>query len=112
MPKVMNSYLWYTSRSQFLFFLSAKALLLNKLFFASKSTNEGPFVKYFKDIFNKIYNDEQIENIKKKIIRENVTFVFEVIDPINDPHIIEYKESKIVLLDITKSIILRFLMKN
>ena len=29
--------------------------------------------------------------------------VFEVIDPINDPHIIEYSESKIVLLNLVKN---------
>ncbi|NGY88388.1 hypothetical protein F6Y05_35940 [Bacillus megaterium] len=30
---------------------------------------------------------------------ENLSLVFEVVDPINDPHIIEYKNSKLVLLD-------------
>ncbi|MDE6292396.1 MAG: T4 RnlA family RNA ligase, partial [Bacilli bacterium] len=71
----------------------------NELFFASKSTNEGPFVGYFKDIFFKTFKEEQIETIREKIEKDNLSFVFEVIDPINDPHIIEYNEPKIVLLD-------------
>lgn len=88
-----NFYLKYNG---FLGILSVKD---NELFFASKSTNEGPFVGYFKDIFFKTFKKEQIETIKEKIVEENLSFVFEVIDPINDPHIIEYKDSKIVLLD-------------
>ena len=32
-------------------------------------------------------------------MRDDITIVFEVIDNVNDPHIIEYKEPKIILLD-------------
>lgn len=89
----VNFYLKYNG---FLGILSAKD---NELFFASKSTNDGPFVTYFKDIFYNTFSSSQISSIKEKIIEDNLSFVFEVIDPINDPHIIEYKEPKIVLLD-------------
>lgn len=88
-----NFYLKYNG---FLGILSAKD---NELFFASKSTNDGPFVEYFKNIFYKSFNESQIKSIKQKIIENNLSFIFEVIDPLNDPHIIEYPESKIVLLD-------------
>lgn len=71
----------------------------NKLFFASKSTDTGDYVKYFKSIFYNNYDDKQIEKIKEKIIQDDITIVFEVIDNVNDPHIIEYKEPKIILLD-------------
>ena len=88
---------FYLKYNGFLGILSAKD---GELFFASKSTNTGVYVEYFKTIFYKQFSDKQIETIKNKIIKDNVTFVFEVIDNINDPHIIEYKESKIILLDI------------
>lgn len=87
---------FYLKYNGFLGILSAKD---NELFFASKSTNTGDYVEYFKTIFYKKFNDKQIKAIKDKIIRDDLTIVFEVIDNVNDPHIIEYKESKIVLLD-------------
>ena len=70
----------------------------NELFFASKSTNTGDYVEYFKTIFNnsKIKREELINYLKE----HDVTLLFEVIDVENDPHIIEYPQSKIVLLDI------------
>lgn len=80
-------------------FLGILSVKDNELFFASKSTNTGDYVEYFKTIFYKKFNDKQIEALKDKIIKDDVTIVFEVIDNINDPHIIEYKESKIILLD-------------
>lgn len=89
----LNFYLKYNG---FLGILSANN---DELFFASKSTNEGDYVDYFKTIFYQQFNEKQIASIKKKITKDNLSFVFEVIDPINDPHIIEYSTSKIVLLD-------------
>ena len=70
------------------------------LFFASKSTDKGDYVEYFKDIFYQEFNSKQIKAIKDKIIKEDATVVFEVIDNINDPHIIEYQKKHIILLDI------------
>ena len=87
---------FYLKYNGFLGILSIKD---NELFFASKSTNDGPFVGYFKDIFYNTYNKSKIDAIKEKITKDNLSLVFEVIDPQNDPHIIEYKEQKIVLLD-------------
>ena len=68
------------------------------LFIATKSTNKGDFAKWF-DVLLEPYK----ENIKKLFRTNhlnNQTLVFEVIDKDNDPHIIEYNKSKIVLLDI------------
>lgn len=70
----------------------------NDLFFASKSTNSGDFVGYFKAIWEKMGLDSI--KIKQYLKEANVSFVFEVIDPLNDPHIIEYQSSKIILLDV------------
>lgn len=48
--------------------------------------------------FNKVSLEKEEETMR--VLRdENLTFTFEVVDPMNDPHIIEYKEPKLVLLD-------------
>lgn len=70
----------------------------DELFIASKSTNTGEYVKYFKDILFSKYDISKLSEYLKN--NSNVTMVFEVIDPINDPHIIKYDDSKLVLLDI------------
>lgn len=79
-------------------FLGIMSWVNNEMFLASKSTNQGEFAGYFKTL----YEQSDIDKIKvEKYLRENdVTLVWEVIDIENDPHIIEYPKSKIVLLDI------------
>lgn len=79
-------------------FLGLLSLVNDELFFASKSTNEGDYVNYFKNIFYKSGINE--ENLKLYLKEHNVTLLFEVIDIDNDPHIIEYSKSQIILLDI------------
>ncbi|MCM1497218.1 MAG: metallophosphoesterase [Clostridium sp.] len=69
---------------------------LNKPFIASKSTNVGEYADMVREQFNKLNNKDVILAFAKK---NNVTFIFEVIDK-RDPHIIKYNENKIVLLDI------------
>ena len=93
----VNFYLKYNG------FLGILSVEKGELFFASKSTNVGNYVDYFKKIFFETFDDDQIGAIKNKIMAEKATFVFEVIDPINDPHIIEYEHSQIVLLDIIRN---------
>ena len=44
-------------------------------------------------------SDEDRKNLKE-VAKENGSIIFEVIDPVNDAHIIEYKKPHIVLLDI------------
>lgn len=79
-------------------FLGIMSWVNNEMFLASKSTNQGEFAGYFKTL----YEQSDIDKIKvEKYLKENdVTLVWEVIDIENDPHIIEYPKSKIVLLDI------------
>lgn len=89
----INFYLKYNG------FLGIISINEGELFFASKSTNSGKYVEYLKNIFYKKYNEEQIAALKEKMLQENLTAVFEVIDPINDPHIIEYQEQDIIILD-------------
>lgn len=79
-------------------FLGILSLVNGELFLASKSTNKGEFADYFKNLFDK----SGIDKVKLITYLENhdVSLTFEVIDIENDPHIIKYDESKIVLLDI------------
>lgn len=79
-------------------FLGILSLVNGKLFLASKSTNKGEFAEYFK----KIFDDSGIDKVKLITYLKNhdVSLAFEVIDVENDPHIIKYDKSKIVLLDI------------
>lgn len=74
----------------------------DELFIASKSTNLGDFAGYLKEILLKTLGNK-INTFKEFLKRMNVTAIFEVIDIINDPHIIEYSESKVVLLDVVKN---------
>jgi len=79
-------------------YLGILSYVNDDLFFASKSTNEGDYAEWFKDIFEKsgINKDKVIEYLKDC----DVSLTFEVIDIERDPHIIKYDASKIVLLDI------------
>lgn len=70
------------------------------LFITSKSDPEGPFAGYLRSmIYEKIPKDK-LDEMKIYLKEHDVTFVFECCDMKNDPHIIEYPESKLVLLDI------------
>ena len=67
-------------------------------FIATKSTNQGDYKNWFKKILeDKKYLTSKLKEYLKKY---NCTFIFEVIDPINDPHIIKYKYRQVILLDI------------
>jgi len=75
------------------------------LFIASKSTNKGDFVGYIKEQIQPYYQRllDFFRNLYEKAKYQDLdipTFVFECIDVNNDPHIIKYTESKLVLLDI------------
>lgn len=68
----------------------------DKLFIASKSTNKGTFAEMLAEAFDKLPKKEEITEFLKE---NDVTMIFEVIDQ-RDPHIIEYKENHLVLLDV------------
>lgn len=71
------------------------------LFITSKSTPNGPYANNLREIF---YQQVQnIEAVKEYLKNNNVTMVFECIDPENDPHIIKYESRKLVLLDIVEN---------
>lgn len=70
------------------------------LFIASKSTIDSEFAQWFKDMIYEKISSENIEKMKEFIKENNVSFVFECVDMKNDPHIIEYPNSELFLLDI------------
>lgn len=79
-------------------FLGILSNVNGALFFASKSSDKSDFADYFRNIFESSnINKQQLQDYLEK---NDVSLTFEVIDVVNDPHIIEYDKSKIVLLDI------------
>jgi predicted kinase len=81
-------------------FLGILSQIDGEFFFATKSTNTGDYATYFKTIFYGLFTKKQIEAIRKILIEEKATMVFEVIDPVHDPHIIKYEKENLILLDI------------
>lgn len=69
----------------------------NGLMFCSKTTVGGEFAQNFERIFK--MNEHNEETLLAFMKSRNVCLVFEVIDPVNDPHIVEYNKESIVLLD-------------
>ncbi|WJJ55323.1 hypothetical protein QB910_000079 [Dabrowskivirus KKP3916] len=70
-----------------------------ELVISSKSRIDGDFAVRFRELFFEQFDSKQVEVIKNVCKETNVSLVFEVIDPIFDPHIIEYKSPQLVLLD-------------
>ena len=73
------------------------------LFVASKSSTTGDHAIWAREILKESVSAEQLEALKDCVKTNDVTFVFEVIDPINDPHIIEYPERTVYLLDVVSN---------
>lgn len=74
-----------------------------ELHFHSKSTDKGQFADWFKEIFFEQVKPAEIQKIKDMLETNNCSFVFEVIDPINDPHIIKNEKREIILLDVIQN---------
>lgn len=70
------------------------------LFIASKSTIDSEFAQWLKEMLYAKVSADNIEKMKQFIKEKDVSFVFECVDMKNDPHIIEYPESQLFLLDI------------
>lgn len=79
-------------------FLGIMSWVDDDFFIASKSTINSEYAGYFKEIFENSSIDK--EKLKEYLSTNDVSLTFEVIDPINDPHIIKYDKPQIVLLDI------------
>lgn len=73
------------------------------LFVSSKSNPIGSMSDLFREILNNVTSQEQRDKLKWFAKENDCTFVFEVIDPAKDPHIIKYEKQHIVLLDCIKN---------
>lgn len=68
--------------------------------FATKSQTEGPYNNYFSECMRKSVSNAVIQKMADYCEKNDCTLLFEVIDMVNDPHIIEYeKPYNVVLLD-------------
>lgn len=90
----------YVKSNGFLAMISADPTEDGKLFIASKSTNEGDFAGYIRDVLDKTLTTAQQEEFAEYLRKNDCTAVFECIDPIHDPHIVEYSHPHLVLLDL------------
>ena len=80
-------------------FLGLVSLYKNKFLVCSKSTNEGPFAQMLRDTLVEKLGLTGLRTLRQYLKRNDVTIVFECIHK-NDPHIIEYSDNYVVLLDI------------
>lgn len=69
------------------------------LFITTKSNPEGDYAVWLREMIDNKMTPEAKETMKKICKDNNITLVFESVDMKNDPHIIEYPESKLFLLD-------------
>ena len=70
-----------------------------RLWCASKSTDQSWQAARFEDLLRgALGKGYRMEHFCRTLYENNYTAIFEVIDPIQDPHIIEYKEPQVVLL--------------
>ena len=74
----------------------------DSLFVSSKSTPDGKFADWFRAILDSKLDAGMQERLKRYLRDNEAAMAFEVIDPVNDPHMIEYDAPNIVLLDILR----------
>lgn len=75
----------------------------DSLFITTKSNPEGEFAKWFEEILRRKVSKEALDGMKDYSKEHNVSFVFECVDMHRDPHIIEYKEDSLFLLDVVRN---------
>ena len=79
-------------------FLGLASVIDGNIVLASKSVTSGKYKDIFQSIWNKV-EAEVKELLKKTMIENNCTAVFEVVSPEYDPHIIKYDKEHLYLLD-------------
>ena len=89
----------YVKYNGFLAIVSADKDNPDKLFIASKSTNEGQFAGYIKNIINSMLSEDAQKDFANTLHNLNISAVFECIDSAHDTHIVEYFSPRLVMLD-------------
>lgn len=72
----------------------------DSLFVTTKSSPDGDFAGWLRDMLYRKLPAETINSIKDFSKKNDVSFVFECVDTKNDPHIIDYPNDELFLLDI------------
>ena len=72
----------------------------DELFIASKSTPDGDFAGWLREIFEATVPEGTRERMRRWLRDNEASMVFEVIDPVRDPHMIDYERAHLVLLDV------------
>lgn len=75
----------------------------DSLFVTTKSSPEGDFAVWLREDMEELFGREKLDEIKAYSREHNVSFVFECVDMKRDPHIIEYPENRIYLLDVVSN---------
>ena len=96
----LNKYATYPIRvfKKYNGFLGLASVVNNEVVLTSKSVTSGKYKDIFQNIWDKV-EDEVKELLKKTMIENNCTAVFEVVSPEYDPHIIKYDKEHLYLLD-------------
>lgn len=81
-------------------FLGIISVYNNEFFIATKSTNDGEYCSYFKNILNNTIfkNEQETKELFDTLKENNCSAVFEVMDMENDQHIV-YENNPLALLD-------------
>lgn len=72
----------------------------DELFVTTKSSLDGDYAQWFRGNLETQIGFETLEKIKTYSKEHNVSFVFECVDMVHDPHVVEYPENRLYLLDI------------
>lgn len=78
-------------------FLGIASTINDEFTLASKSQTDGPFVDYFKEVFDTLTTQEK-DKLKELSKKYNCSFVFEVLHT-EDKHMIDFKRNQLILLD-------------
>jgi predicted kinase len=72
----------------------------DELFVASKSTPDGQAADLLRDLLAQTLSASAREGLRRWLRDHDACLVFEAIDPLRDPHLIDYAEPRLVLLDV------------
>lgn len=73
------------------------------LFITTKSSPDGDYAMWFRNLLTSTLSESQLDRLKVLAKELDSTFVFECVDMVHDPHVIEYPGSRLFLLDIVKN---------
>ena len=74
----------------------------DELVYASKSSLEGDFAGWLREIAFAALDAGKRDKLRRFLRDTQATMVFEVVDPVRDPHMIAYDEAKLILLDLVR----------